>query len=95
MKRNNIILLIILLLPASGCFAVSKDFFHKARPVWAAGAQLERNLTIGLHAAVDIQDIEEAVFSITASSCYKVYLNGAFIGFGPSITAHGYFRVDP
>ena len=94
MKRNNIILLFILLLPALSCFAESKDFFQKARPVWAAGAQLEKNLTIGLHKVVDIQNFEDAVFSITASSCYKFYVNGAFIGFGPSITAHDYFRVD-
>ena len=94
MKRNNILLLLVLLQYAINCYADGNDFFHYARPVWAAGAQLEKNLTIGLHAVVDIQDFEDAVFSITASSCYKVYVNGTFIGFGPSITAHDYFRVD-
>ena len=62
--------------------------------MWAAGAQLEKNLTIGLHTVVDINDFEDATFSITASSCYKAYVNGAFMGFGPSIAAHNHFRVD-
>ncbi len=84
----------ILLLFASTCFAGNNDWFIKAKPVWAAGAQLEKNLTIGLHAVVDIDEFENAVFSITASSCYKAYINGEFIGFGPSIAAHGFFRVD-
>ncbi|MCP4313556.1 MAG: hypothetical protein GY790_20070, partial [Bacteroidetes bacterium] len=94
MKRYPVILLLVLLQYALNCYADGNDFFQKARPVWAAGAQLEKNLTIGLHKVFDIRDFEDAVLSITASSCYKAYINGEFIGFGPSITAHDYFRVD-
>jgi len=93
MKKFNAALCILLLF-ASTCFAGNKDWFIEARPVWAAGAQLEENLTIGLHAVIDIDEVDNAVFSITASSCYKAYINGEFIGFGPSIAAHGFFRVD-
>ena len=94
MKRGFIILLSVLLISAINRDAEGNDFFKKARPVWAAGAQLERNLIIGLHTVADIHDFEHAVLNITASSCYKAYINGEFIGFGPSIAAHNYFRVD-
>ena len=76
------------------CIAEETTWFQKARPIWASGGQLTQNLTIGLHASFAITEIKDATFRITASSSYKAYINGEFIGFGPSITAHGYFRVD-
>ncbi len=82
--RKFIMLACMLLLFVSKCFAGAKDCFIKARPDWEAGAQLEQNLTIGLHAVFDVDDFENA----------KIYINGEFIGFGPSIVAHGFFRVD-
>ncbi len=94
MKRILIILPFILLQTFSICFANQKPFFKEAKPVWAAGAQLEKNLTIGLHGVVEINSFKDAEFNIAASSCYKMFLNGKFIGFGPSIAAHDYFRVD-
>jgi len=68
--------------------------FIKARPCWAGGKQKEQNLTLALHKLVNVPEFKKAVFSITASSNYKLYVNGEFMGFGPSIAAHGYFRVD-
>ena len=79
---------LILLSFGFNCFANQNEFFKKARQIWASGAQTEKNITVGLHAVIDIDDFEDAVLSITASSCYKAYINGAFIGFGPSIAAH-------
>jgi len=70
------------------------QWFIKAKPCWASGQQVTKNLTIALHSVIDINDFNYARFRITAASCYKLYLNGSFIGYGPSITAHGYFRVD-
>ena len=94
MKKILLTLICASLLFGFTCFSNTNKFFKKAKPVWAAGAQLEKNLTIGLHALIDINDFENAIFSITASSCYKAYINGEFIGFGPSIAAHDFFRVD-
>lgn len=76
------------------CFSNDRTWFQKARPVWVSGGQLTKNLTIGLHDSFETNDVKNAIFRITAASSYKAYINGEFIGFGPSIAAHGFFRVD-
>ncbi len=73
---------------------LTKKVFVKARPCWAERRQKEQNVTLVLHKMVDVSEFERAVLCITASSNYKLYLNGEFMGFGPSIAAHGYFRID-
>ena len=93
-KREFFLLTLVLSIFCITGFANEQTWFQKARPVWASGGQLTQNLTIGLHASFDLENHQSATFSITAASSYKAYLNGEFIGFGPSITAHGYFRVD-
>ena len=55
---------------------------------------MEKNLTVALHAVVPANHPKRAVFNITAVSSYKCYLNGLFIGYGPSISAHGFHRFD-
>lgn len=70
------------------------EWFLKARPCWASGGQLVHNQTILLHSVVELNNPESVVFNITAASCYRLYLNGEFVGYGPSIAAHNYFRVD-
>lgn len=73
---------------------LTQKVFLKARPCWAGGKQKEQNLTLALHKLVNVPEFKKAVFRITVSSNYKLYVNGEFMGFGPSIAAHGYFRVD-
>lgn len=92
------LLLLAILLPINSVLAQvapqGNQWFIKAKPCWANGYQVEKNLTIALHSVVDITDFSHARFRIAVASCYKLYVNGEFIGYGPSIAALGYFRVD-
>jgi alpha-L-rhamnosidase len=94
MKSKILKIVCLLLLGVNICFANEENYFIKARPVWAFGGQVANNMTLGLHSVFELKDFSKATFSITAASCYKVYINGEFIGFGPSIAAEKYFRVD-
>ncbi len=94
MKSKTFKIVCILLLGVNICFAQKENYFIRARPVWASGGQVAKNMTLGLHSVVELKDLSMASFSITAASCYKLYINGEFIGFGPSLAAEKYFRVD-
>ena len=86
-------LLFSLLLSAQASLE-KEQWFVKARPCWVSNAQVEQNITVSLHAVVDLTQFSTARFRIAAVSSYKLYLNGEFLGYGPSIAAHGFFRVD-
>ena len=66
----------------------------KAIPVWAKGREKEMNLNMGFHGTFTANDNDTYNFRITASTLYRVFLNGEFLGYGPARAAHGYFRVD-
>lgn len=66
--------------------------FKAARPVWAQGLELEKNIVLGLHAAV--KPGQNAVLRIAGSSFYRIFINGEFFFYGPARCAHGFFRVD-
>jgi alpha-L-rhamnosidase len=67
---------------------------QKAVPVWAAGREKEMNLNLGFRGVFRVGNSREATLRITASTIYRVYVNGEFTGSGPARAAHGYFRVD-
>ena len=69
-------------------------WFRDARPCWAAEQQVTPNVTVHLKAEPLVRAGASVSFRITASSAYRFFLNGAFVGHGPSIAAHGFFRVD-
>lgn len=69
-----------------------ESLFMCAKAVWQQGK--ERELNYGCAFVARFKKIQEAVLYITASSFYKAYLNGEFLGFGPARATHGYFRVD-
>ena len=66
----------------------------KAIPIWAEGREKEMNLTLGFRGIFYAKNNQDYQLKITASTLYRVFLNGTFIGYGPARTAHGYFRVD-
>ncbi len=69
--------------------------FLSARPVWPAGRETEKNLTVGFRAVFDRPAAAgETVLRITASSIYRAFLNGAFLAYGPARGPHGFHRVD-
>jgi alpha-L-rhamnosidase len=67
---------------------------QKAVPVWAAGREKEMNLNLGFRGVFQAQHGQATRLKITASSLYRVFINGTFVGSGPARAAHGYFRVD-
>jgi alpha-L-rhamnosidase len=72
----------------------SSGLIKKATPVWAEGRETEMNLNLGFHGVFQAGENQEVKLRITASTLYRVFLNGEFVGYGPARAAHGYFRVD-
>ena len=67
--------------------------FVLARPVWPAGMETAKNLTIGLHACIEVP-AAPVTLRIAVSGFYRVFVNGSFVFYGPARCAHGFFRVD-
>lgn len=68
--------------------------FISARPVWLEGRETEMNVYAGFCAAVDASVEEPVTVRIAASTLYRLYVNGEFVGHGPARGPHGYYRVD-
>lgn len=68
--------------------------FLSAKPVWPAGRETEMNLFVGFRVAFEAPAGARAVFRVTASSLYRAWLNGEFLGHGPARGPHGFFRID-
>lgn len=66
--------------------------FKKAIPVWIEGEAETKNSQLVLRAVLD--DLHGCQLRITASSFYRLSVNGSFVAFGPARTAGGYARVD-
>jgi alpha-L-rhamnosidase len=67
---------------------------RKAAPVWAAGREREMNLNLGFRGIFRAAGGENVTLRITASTLYRVFVNGTFVGSGPARAAKAYFRVD-
>ena len=68
--------------------------FRAAKPVWLAGRETEMNLLAGFRAVVSVTPEQPAMLRVTASSLYRAWLNGEFLGCGPARGPHGWFRID-
>ncbi|MFA7691461.1 MAG: hypothetical protein GX117_09065 [Candidatus Hydrogenedentes bacterium] len=92
MRRQLIILAFVL-----SCFTVhafGESIFSEARPVWLEGRETEMNVFAGFRAIFNASPEDDAQLRITASTLYRVFLNGHFVGHGPARAPHGYYRVD-
>ena len=67
--------------------------FVLARPVWPAGMETAKNLTIGLHTCIEVP-AAPVTLRIAVSGFYRLFVNGSFVFYGPARCAHGFFRVD-
>lgn len=101
MNRKRLCLLSLLLLLTSFPFicqrritADEEALMKKALPVWAAGREKEMNLTLGFRGSFKAEKGEKVTLRIAASTLYRFFINGEFVGSGPARAAHGYFRVD-
>lgn len=93
-------LLTVFFLGLISCTETSADKGQKTKlirnglPVWAEGREKEMNLNLGFHGVFQNEKNRDYKLRITASTLYRVFLNGEFLGYGPARAAHGYFRVD-
>jgi alpha-L-rhamnosidase len=62
--------------------------------VWAAGREKEMNLNLGFRGIFQIKNEQNVTLKISASTIYRVFVNGEFVGSGPARAAHNYFRID-
>ena len=98
---SKIIFLLIVFFPGLiSCTETSSDKVQKTKlirkglPVWAEGCEKEMNLNLGFQGVFQNEKNRDYKLRITASTLYRVFLNGEFLGYGPARAAHGYFRVD-
>ena len=70
------------------------DSFVKAKPVWAEGREVERNLTLSFREIIKTSWVSEAYIRLTASCDYRLKINGEFVAHGPSVAAHDHYRID-
>lgn len=83
------------LFTACGCAKVDRqniDSFKKAVPVWAEGRGSEVNLTLAFRTVIDYR--KSADIRIAASTIYRLKVNGEFVGHGPCVAAHDFYRID-
>jgi hypothetical protein len=67
--------------------------FIQAKPVWLAGREREMNCSAGFKAEIVYRQ-GKCLLTMTGSTFYKAYVNGAFLHFGPAKAAHGHVRID-
>ena len=70
---------------------MEKFVFQRAKPVWAKGREKEKNLELAFRAELPKG---KGSLLLAASSIYRVWVNGVFVGAGPSRAAHGYYVVS-
>ncbi|MFC1795199.1 hypothetical protein ACFL3Q_16635, partial [Planctomycetota bacterium] len=80
--------------PSNAQTGTTRSSFDSALPIWPAGRETEKNLFVGFRAVFDCQERQDPIVRIAASSLYRIYLNGRFIGHGPARGPHGFYRVD-
>jgi len=68
--------------------------FISAKPIWPTGQEREMNLFVGFRAVFSAPSDARPVLRVTASTVYRAFLNGEFIGYGPARGPHGWFRMD-
>ncbi len=66
--------------------------FAKAKPVWLKGKEKEVNCRVQFKALCPL--CESPVMRIATSGVYQLWVNGAFVSFGPARAGENHFRVD-
>jgi hypothetical protein len=93
MKRLSILLLFV----CSFCFSKAQSepcTFVEAKPVWSKGRETEKNLFLSFREVIEVGRVEAATIRLTASCNYRLRVNGEFVGHGPCVAAHDFYRID-
>ena len=75
-------------------YKVMATQFKQAKPIWPTGQEREMNLTVGFRGHFSGGTEGPVVLRVAASTIYRVFLNGHYIGHGPARAAHGFYRMD-
>ncbi len=94
MARRHISFCALWMVLLGSATAVGQPKFDSAQPIWPAGRETEMSLFVGFRVVFECPKEQSAILRITASSLYRVWLNGRFAGHGPARGPHGFFRVD-
>lgn len=101
LRKVSIILFLCGILATASIITEASEFdttemilMKKAVPVWVQDREKEMNLILGFRSIFQAGENHNFKLKITASTLYRVYLNGEFLGYGPARAAHNYFRVD-
>ena len=62
------------------------------KAVWAKGLLNEKNIHVAY--MYTLCPKEGTALELAASNLYRLFINGAFVGYGPARAAHGYSRLD-
>lgn len=94
--RISLLFVLLVIVCRFDAFSMSKSnaLMKKSAPVWAEGREKEMNLNLGFRGKFEAQKSRKATLRIAASTVYRVYVNGEFVGSGPARAGHGYYRVD-
>ena len=68
--------------------------FVEAKPVWSQSREKEQNLTLTFCEEIKIGRADKASIRLTASCDYRLRVNGVFVGHGPCVAAHDFYRID-
>lgn len=73
---------------------IAPDRFLRAQAIWPVGQEKAKNTFVGFRLVFDDPQVLSLVLRITASTLYRVTLNGHFCGHGPARAAQEYYRID-
>lgn len=71
--------------------------FKAAQPIWLQNQQDEMNIVVGVTTEIRLSKAQsqgKLALHISGMTRYRVFLNGRFIGNGPSRGPHGFHRID-
>jgi len=71
-----------------------KPEFVSAKPIWPKGLEREKNLFVGFRASFKVTKRRHTILRATGSTIYRIFVNGAFSGYGPARGPHGHYRLD-
>lgn len=78
----------------TGTATAQAPVFAKAKPVWLDGRETEMNVNAGFRAIVERPKEGHVALRLAASTIYRAFVNGEYVGHGPARGPHGYYRVD-
>ena len=65
----------------------------QSTPVWAEGREKEMNLTLGFRGVFNTDQQSETILRVAASTVYRLFPNGEFVGSGPVHAGQSFVRL--